>query len=78
VSSYNEIPIPVNICFAAEIGLGGEIRAVNRIEDRIREAEKLGFKQIYVSGYNRKGFDRPQKIQVKAFNKLEAVITSLT
>ena len=78
VSSYNEIPVPGNICFAAEIGLGGEIRAVNRIEDRIREAEKLGFEQIYVSGYNRKGLDRPQKIQVKAFSKLQAVTSSLT
>jgi DNA repair protein RadA/Sms len=57
VSSYEDISIPQTTCFAAEVGLGGEVRAVNRIENRISEAEKLGFKEIYISKYNTKGLD---------------------
>jgi DNA repair protein RadA/Sms len=55
VSSYEDIAIPASVCFAAEVGLGGEVRAVNRIENRITEADKLGFKKIYISKYNTKG-----------------------
>lgn len=57
VSSYEDSFIPPSICFAGEVGLGGEVRAVNRIESRISEAEKLGFKKIYISKYNSKGID---------------------
>ncbi len=57
---------------------GGEIRAVNRIETRIAEAAKLGFKEIYVSKYNTKGLDTSKLgIQVKAFSKLEEVYKDL-
>jgi DNA repair protein RadA/Sms len=60
------------LCFAGEIGLGGEIRAVSRIENRIAEAEKLGFKKIIVSKYAIKGLDlKKYKIQVIALSKLE-------
>ena len=52
LSSYEDIPLPTQICFAGEVGLSGEIRAVNRIEQRIAEAEKLGFEKIIVSKYN--------------------------
>jgi len=52
LSSYEDIPLTHTICFAGEIGLSGEIRAVNRIEQRIAEAEKLGFEKIIVSKYN--------------------------
>ena len=62
LSSYEDIPIPSQICFAGEVGLSGEIRAVHRIEQRIAEAEKLGFEKIIVSRYNQKG------IQPQAFN----------
>jgi DNA repair protein RadA/Sms len=55
LSSYEDIPVPQQICFAGEVGLSGEIRAVNRIEQRIAEAEKLGFQKIIVSKYNQKG-----------------------
>ena len=48
-------PYKPHICFAGEIGLSGEIRSVNRIEQRIAEAEKLGFEKIIVSKYNQKG-----------------------
>ena len=50
LSSSEDYPIPAKTCFAGEVGLSGEIRPVTRIEQRIREAEKLGFEDIYVSG----------------------------
>jgi DNA repair protein RadA/Sms len=78
ISSYEDVPLPDNIAFCAEIGLGGEIRAVNRIENRIREAEKLGFDAIYISGYNTKGLDlSSHKIAIRTYAKLEAVIGEL-
>ena len=78
VSSMEEISIAEKICFAAEIGLGGELRAVNRIEQRISEAEKLGFQEIYISKYNQKGLDqRKTKIAIKAFGKLTEVFQDL-
>lgn len=58
LSSYEDVSISHEICFAGEVGLSGEIRAVNRIEQRIAEAEKLGFKKIIVSKYNQKGLGR--------------------
>ncbi|MGC8751286.1 DNA repair protein RadA [Hydrotalea sp.] len=61
LSSYEDIPLPTHICFAGEVGLNGEIRAVNRIEQRIAEAEKLGFEKIFISRYNQKA------IQVKKY-----------
>lgn len=53
LSSYEDVALPMQICFSGEVGLSGEIRAVNRIEQRIAEAEKLGFEKIIVSKYNR-------------------------
>ncbi len=58
LSSNADKPVGQKICFAGEIGLSGEVRAVNRIELRISEAEKLGYKKILVSKYNLKGFDK--------------------
>jgi DNA repair protein RadA/Sms len=55
LSSYEDTPLPHHLCFAGEVGLSGEIRAVNRIDQRIAEAEKLGFEKIIVSKYNQKG-----------------------
>lgn len=55
LSSYTDTPLSPIVCFAGEVGLSGEIRAVNRIEQRIAEAEKLGFERIFVSKYNQKG-----------------------
>ncbi|MBT8270474.1 MAG: DNA repair protein RadA [Flavobacteriaceae bacterium] len=52
LSSNSDESIPSTSCFAGEIGLSGEIRPVNRIEQRIREAEKLGFQKIYISKFN--------------------------
>src|SRR6056300_1678300 len=55
LSSYHDIPIAQNICFAAEIGLSGEIRPIAKVEQRIQEAEKLGFETIVVSKYSKTG-----------------------
>ncbi len=52
LSSLEEIPIPEHICFCGEIGLSGEVRAVSRIEQRIQEANRLGFKTMFLSHYN--------------------------
>ncbi len=53
VSSYENQLVDQQICFIGEVGLSGEIRAVNRIEQRIGEAEKLGFKTVYLSKFNK-------------------------
>ncbi|MFM6954873.1 MAG: DNA repair protein RadA, partial [Sphingobacteriaceae bacterium] len=59
-------------------GLSGEIRAVNRIEQRIAEAEKLGFEQIYISKYNKKGLDLSRyQIEIKTVAKVEEVFSTL-
>ncbi len=74
LSSYNDIPIPFKTCFAAEVGLTGEIRAVNRIEQRISEAEKLGFDEIFISKYNTKGLNTSKlAIKIHPVTKLEEV-----
>ena len=57
LSSSEDIPVDVKYAFAAEVGLSGEVRAVNRIETRISEADKLGFDKLFVSKYNVKGID---------------------
>ncbi len=78
ISSHEDIPVSPKICFAAEVGLSGEIRAVNRIEQRIAEAQKLGFEQIYISKYNRKGLDQSRyAIEIKSVSKIEEVFGGL-
>ena len=78
ISSMEEVPISDKICFAAEIGLGGELRAVNRIEQRISEAEKLGFEEIYISKFSHKALDLAKtKIEVRSFGKLSEVFQAL-
>lgn len=78
LSSYEDVPLPPHVCFAGEVGLNGEIRAVNKIEQRIAEAEKLGFEKIFVSKYNKKSFN-PQayKIQVVALSRVDEVYQQL-
>ncbi|MFC3880040.1 DNA repair protein RadA [Algoriphagus namhaensis] len=72
ISSYEDTPVSPDLCLAGEIGLGGEVRAVSRIENRIAEAEKLGFKRIIVSKYAVKGLDlKKYQIEVIAVSKLE-------
>ena len=72
LSSYEDVPINQHYCFAGEVGLSGEIRAVNRIEQRIAEAEKLGFEKIIVSKYNAKSIAKLKlNIEVVALGKVE-------
>jgi len=74
LSSYEDVPLPNSICFAGEVGLSGEIRAVNRIEQRIAEAEKLGFEKIIVSKYNQKGLSKQKfGIEVVMMGRVEEV-----
>ena len=78
VSSFEDLSVPHLYCFAAEVGLAGEVRAVNRIENRITEAEKLGFTKIFISKYNLKGLNpKNYKIEIFAASKLEEVFSEL-
>ena len=73
LSSFEDIPLPQHICFAGEVGLSGEIRAVNRIDQRIAEAEKLGFEKIIVSKYNLPAGRQGQKGLAKQKFNIEIV-----
>ena len=74
LSSNFDIPVNKQSCFAGEVGLTGEIRPVNRIEQRITEAEKQGFNEIYISRYN-KGVDFSRfKIQVNQVDRIEKLV----
>jgi DNA repair protein RadA/Sms len=78
ISSHEDLPVSLKTCFAAEVGLSGEIRAVNRIEQRIAEAEKLGFDTIFISKYNKKGLDLSRyRIEIKTVAKVEEVFGGL-
>lgn len=61
LSSNADAPIDAKTCFAAEVGLSGEIRPVTRIEQRISEAEKLGFNRVFISKYNLKGLEKKKR-----------------
>tara|TARA_Y100000589_G_scaffold331068_1_gene383114 strand:+ start:1589 stop:2956 length:1368 start_codon:yes stop_codon:yes gene_type:complete len=76
LSSNDDIAIKDNDCFAAEVGLSGEIRPVNRCEQRIQEAEKLGFKRIFISKYNK--IDRQDfSLDIIKVKKIEEVFKIL-
>jgi len=78
LSSNEDVPIPAKTCFSGEIGLTGEIRPVTRLEQRIVEAEKLGFEKIYISKHSRKRLDVAGKqIEIVAKGKVEEVFDSL-
>lgn len=78
LSSNEDLPIPQTICFAAEVGLTGEIRPVSRVEQRIMEAEKLGFEKIFISSFNLKGLNTKNfKIEVIAVSKMEEAFSAL-
>ena len=77
LSSGEDIHVPTNICFTAEVGLSGEIRPISHIDHRIVEAEKLGFEVIYISKYNKKGISAKHNIKIIYVSKIEEVFTSL-
>ncbi len=76
LSSGTDIAIPKDICFAAEIGLAGEVRAVQRVDQRIQEAEKLGFSRIFIS-QNSKFTKRKTGIDVATIAKIEDIAKAL-
>ena len=74
LSSNFDISVDNRACFAAEVGLTGEIRSVNRVEQRISEAEKLGFNTIFVSSHNKKSLANYRgKIKIEFVGKIEDV-----
>jgi DNA repair protein RadA/Sms len=78
ISSHEDLAISSKYCFAAEVGLSGEIRTVNRMEQRIAEAERLGFEKIFVSRYSTKGIDlKNYKIEIVPLGKLEELFQQL-
>ncbi len=76
LSSNEDEAILKDICFAGEVGLSGEIRPVNRVDQRIQEAEKLGFAKIFISKYNKITY-KPQTIRTVMVSKIEEVVTGL-
>jgi DNA repair protein RadA/Sms len=76
LSSNEDISIDKGFCFAGEVGLSGEIRPVNRVDQRIQEAEKLGFTTIYVSKYNKISL-KNTTIKIKMVAKIEDIASEL-
>lgn len=76
LSSNEDIPVDKDFCFAGEVGLSGEIRPVNRVDQRIQEAEKLGFSAIFVSKYNKISLKKTV-IKVRLVSKIEDVVEEL-
>ncbi|ADY28884.1 MULTISPECIES: DNA repair protein RadA [Cellulophaga] len=76
LSSNSDIAIPKGVCFAAEVGLAGEIRPIQRVDQRISEAEKLGFTAIFVSKNNKITL-KNTVIKVHLVSKIEDVVRSL-
>ena len=78
LSSNVDTPIEPGWCMAGEVGLSGEVRPVNRIEQRIAEAEKLGFTDMIIPKYNLQGFDRKKfHIQLHPVRKVEEALREL-
>lgn len=73
LSSNEDVSIPKDYCFAAEVGLSGEIRPVQRVEQRILEAEKLGFSKIFISKYNKLNL-KNTSIKIQLLSKIEDVM----
>jgi DNA repair protein RadA/Sms len=75
LSSAEDIEIGKNYCFAGEVGLSGEIRSVSRIENRISEAQKLGFEKMFISKHNLKSLDIKRfKIEIVAVGKIGELV----
>ena len=78
LSSNIDMPISPKYCFAAEMGLSGEVRPVTHVEQRISEASRLGFEKIFVSNYNLKGLDRKRfNIQIVGISIIEEAFRKL-
>lgn len=70
-SSFEDVALGDDQCFIGEVGLGGEIRPISKVDNRINEAEKLGFKEVFISRHNLKKEDLAKfKIRVRPFSRL--------
>ncbi|MDP4224620.1 MAG: DNA repair protein RadA [Bacteroidota bacterium] len=77
LSSNLDSPVGKDVCFSGEVGLSGEIRPVSRIEQRIREASKMGFSRIYISKYQKNLSFKGAEIEIISVGKVEALVKSL-
>jgi DNA repair protein RadA/Sms len=78
LSSNVDTPIEAGWCMAGEVGLSGEVRPINRIEQRIAEAEKLGFTDMIIPKYNLQGFDKKKyHINLHPVRKVEEALRAL-
>ncbi len=78
LSSNVDIPISPRFCFAAEMGLSGEVRPVTRVEHRIAEADRLGFEKIFVSKYNTRGINKSRyQIEIVEISIIEEAFRNL-
>ncbi|MGB8489973.1 MAG: DNA repair protein RadA [Bacteroidales bacterium] len=77
LSSNLDIPVGKDACFSGEVGLSGEIRPVSRIEQRVREASKMGFKRIYISKFQKNISFSAEGIEVIGVGKVENLVRSL-
>ena len=77
LSSNLDIPIGREICFAGETGLSGEIRPVSRVDQRIREASKMGFRKIYISSYQKNIAANGSDIEIIPVGKIENLVRSV-
>ena len=78
LSSNVDMAVPRDVCMSGEVGLSGEIRPITRIEQRVLEAEKLGFSTILVPKNNMKGFDTSRlKIKIVEVTKVEEAFRAL-
>lgn len=78
ISSMQDIVVPNTYCFAGEVGLSGEIRAIRGIELRIQEAERLGFNKIFIPKTNMKGLATERfQIEVVGISKIETLFNAL-
>lgn len=77
LSSNVDIPVPPRYCFAAEVGLSGEVRPVSRIESRVAEAARLGFERIFISKYDSRNLQNKYPIQIVEVSVIEDAFRSL-
>ena len=77
LSSNLDISISKKYCFAGETGLSGEIRPVSHIDQRIKEADKLGFEKIFISKYNRKADIGKTRITIVEIGRVDELVKRL-
>ncbi|HWB64465.1 MAG TPA: hypothetical protein VG603_13195, partial [Chitinophagales bacterium] len=68
---------PSKFAFSAEVGLSGEVRAVSRIEQRISEADKLGFEKIFISKFNQKISTAKFNIEIVTISRVQQLMEEL-